>query len=293
MDTGTGGAPFDFALCADDFALSAGVSRGILEAVAAGRLSATSAMTTRPRWAEDARALAGLGANVDVGLHVNLTLGHPLGPIPTLAPAGALPQVGRLIRAARRGALDAAEIEAEIGRQLDAFAAEYGRAPDFVDGHQHVQVLPQVREALFAALAARGLAGRLWIRASGDRPLRILRRGIEPVKALAVGWLARGFAPAARARGFGTNEGFAGFSSFAATRDFGADFGRYLAAPGARHLVMCHPGHVDAELAALDPVTSSRERELAFLLSAGFPAALAARGARLARMRDMIGRRQR
>ena len=36
-----------FALCADDFALSPAVTRGILEALAAGRLTATSAMTTQ------------------------------------------------------------------------------------------------------------------------------------------------------------------------------------------------------------------------------------------------------
>jgi hypothetical protein len=36
----------------------------------------------------------------------------------------------------------------------------------------------------------------------------------------------------------------------------------FHAAPGPAHLVMCHPGHVDAELAALDPVVGRREDEL-------------------------------
>ena len=37
----------------------------------------------------------------------------------------------------------------EIRQQLDAFKNHYGRLPDFIDGHQHVHHLPQVREALF------------------------------------------------------------------------------------------------------------------------------------------------
>ncbi|MGA8169409.1 MAG: ChbG/HpnK family deacetylase, partial [Methylocystis sp.] len=37
-------------LCADDYALSYGVSAGILEALRAGRLSAVSALTNGPRW---------------------------------------------------------------------------------------------------------------------------------------------------------------------------------------------------------------------------------------------------
>jgi predicted glycoside hydrolase/deacetylase ChbG (UPF0249 family) len=44
---------------------------------------------------------------------------------------------------------------------------------------------------------------------------------------------------------------------------------------------MCHPGYVDHALRQLDPVTESREKELAFLLSPGFGEMLARHGARL------------
>jgi chitin disaccharide deacetylase len=55
-------------------------------------------------------------------------------------------------------------------------------------------------------------------------------------------------------------------------------------APGRNHLVMCHPGYIDAELAAVDPVTSTREKELAFLLSPRFADGLDAAEARLVRL---------
>jgi hypothetical protein len=45
---------------------------------------------------------------------------------------------------------------------------------------------------------------------------------------------------------------------------------------------MCHPGFVDDELRRLDPLTTLREREYAYLASDGLPAALAAKGLALA-----------
>jgi len=275
--------PFPFILCADDYALSPAVSRGILETLEAGRISATSVMTTRPSWAKGAQELRGFSGRAEVGLHVNLTLGSPLGPMPTFAPAGVLPDVTRVLGQACKGKLPSPEIRAEIARQLDAFAEYFGAWPDFVDGHQHVQILPQIRAWLLDALDERGLAAKVWLRDSGDRAARILRRAVEPKKALGIAFLSQGFALEARRRGYATNDGFSGFSRFDPARDYAADFRRYLRTPGRRHLVMCHPGHCDAELAAHDSVTLTRERELAFLLSDDFPRVLEHAGATMAR----------
>jgi hypothetical protein len=279
---------FQFSLCADDFALSPAVSRGILEAVEAGRLSATSAMTNRPHWRWAARELAPLGNVAEIGLHLNLTVGSPLSPMPLLAPGGELPKLGKLLRASLRGDLPTTEIRAEIARQIDAFEEALGAPPDFVDGHQHVQVLPTVRDCLLQELTARKLGRRTWLRDSSDALSRILARRIEIGKAVTVASLARGFARAAAQSGFAINDGFSGYSSFAPNRDYGADFARYLVAPGGWHVVMCHPGRVDEGLAVSDPVTTSRERELEFFLSARFSDILASADARLAMPRRRL-----
>lgn len=284
LDERASGRSAAISLCADDFGLSAGVNRGVIEALEAGRLSATSAMTTRAGWRSGGRALRRFKARADVGLHLNLTLGTPLTTMPAFAPSGHLPQIGALARAARRGDLPEREIRREIARQLDAFCDHYDAAPDFVDGHQHVQILPQIRVWLLDELDRRGLAGRLWLRDSADRPSRILRRGGELKKALGIAWLAAGFSREARRRGYVTNEGFSGFSRFDPCCDYAADFAAYLRARGPRHLVMCHPGYCDEELVLADPVTLTRERELSFLLSPAFGDILKRAGARLARM---------
>ncbi len=270
-------------LCADDYALSPAVTRGILDALAAGRLNATGAMTNRPLWREAAPDVAGFADRADIGLHLNLTFGAPLGSMPTLAPSGELPKLRPLLKAARAGLLPREEIRAEIARQLDAFEDAMGRSPDFIDGHQHVQILPGVSDWLLEELVRRGLSGRLWLRDSADRLSRILKRRVELPKALIVATLGRGFAGKAHRLGFQTNDGFAGFSAFDLRRNYGRDFARYLVSPGPRHLVMCHPGHVDEDPSAGDEVREPRARELAFLLSDAFAPTLDAAGFSLQR----------
>ncbi len=274
--------PFSFCLCADDYAMTPGVSRGILEALEAGALSATSVMATSADWPDAAPALRPHIGRADLGLHLNLTLGSPLGPMPTLAPDGRLPTIGAVLRMARARALPLDEVADEVGRQLDRFAAVLGRPPDHVDGHQHVHVVPPLRPILLAALDARGW--RPWLRDSGDRPDRVLRRGVTLAKAIGLSVIARGWRARAEAAGFATNEGFAGYSAFAPGEDYAALFARYLTCPGPRHLVMCHPGYVDDALRRLDPVVESRERELAFLTSDAFRRAIDRTAATPARM---------
>lgn len=280
----TGG---DFLLCADDFGMTEAVSRGLLETAAAGRISAASAMTSLPDWPRAARDWAQARPPADLGLHVTLTVGAPLGAMPRLAPSGAFPGLAALAAAALARTLPLAEVEAEIGRQIDRFCDAFGGPPAHVDGHQHVHVLPGVRLALFRALFARGMNGML-LRDSSDTPLRIARRRAFAAKALKVNALATGFARSARRHGFALNHGFAGFSDFVAA-DYGpAQFSTYLAAPGPRHLVMCHPGRVDDALRRLDPVTEAREVELGFLMSPAFTDLLVKKDMRMVRLSDWL-----
>lgn len=259
-----------FVLCADDFAMTAGVSRSILALAEAGRVTATSVMSGFPHWRQFAGGLRALTGRIDVGLHLNLTLGAPLTAAADLAPHGRFLPIGDLAKRALGRRLDRVRIEAEIGAQLDALEAGLGRPPDFVDGHQHAHSLPVIREALVAHLARRYPGVPVYLRNPIDRISAITRRGVGVQKALAVKALGAGFAGCARRKGLDTNEGFGGFSPFDPRRDYGEDFARFLVAPGPRHLVMCHPGEIDDELMRLDPVVATRPLEAAFLASPRF-----------------------
>jgi chitin disaccharide deacetylase len=262
----------DYCLCADDFALTRGISQSILELLGAGRLSATGAMTNRPHWKILAPELATFSSVADLGLHFNLTCAAPLSAMRRLAPAGLLPSLSVIAKAALVSGEARAEIAAELDRQLDAFEDALGRAPGFIDGHQHVHVLPGVRQAVLAAVAKRFPKGSVWLRDPSDSPSAIARRGVAVTKALVISGLAKGLRAQAARRGIPLNRGFSGVSPFDPARDYGTDFARFLSHPGPRHLVMCHPGFIDDELAGLDPVSATRPLEHAFLMSDRLPA---------------------
>jgi len=247
-------------LCADDFALTEGVTRGIEALARSGRLSATTALVTTRHWPSHGARLAALRDVVAVGLHLNLTLGAPLGEMPRLAPDGRLPAIGALTRLGLRRAIDASEIMAETARQLAAFELVTGNRPDLVDGHQHAHALPGVRDGVLAALRERYPHGGVLVRNPGDQMSAIIARGLAVPKATALAGLAFGFANAVRGAGFPVNDSFSGVTDFR-PEDAREDLRRSMLRPGRRHIAMCHPGFPDAELAALDPVTIRRQME--------------------------------
>jgi predicted glycoside hydrolase/deacetylase ChbG (UPF0249 family) len=110
-----------------------------------------------------------------------------------------------------------------------------------------------------------------------------MARGVSVGKSLFIAFLAKGFAVSAKKRGFLINDSFSGVSDFDPKGDFAGDFRRYLLVSGERHLVMCHPGHSDAALAGLDPVTRARDIEFEFLQSEAFARLLASMNMEISR----------
>jgi hypothetical protein len=140
---------------ADDFGLTPGVSAGILAAHRHGIVTSTTMLVNRDVPADlVARALDdGLG----IGLHVNLTLGHPLTRGASLQDAG-----GTFVRDARRAAARAktGEVEAEIGAQIERFLTLAKRPPTHLDTHHHVGLHVPVREAVLGAARKLGVPVR-------------------------------------------------------------------------------------------------------------------------------------
>lgn len=240
-------------LCADDFGFSRGVSETIAELAHADKLNATCCMTAMPGWPADAPLLAAAPDHFQVGLHLTLTGERPLTAMPRLAPQGVLPAIDTLQRMAARGQLPLDEIANEVTAQFDAFVAARGKAPDFVDGHQHSHALSGVRDVVLAETARRAPAA--WVRDCRDSLWAMLARPF-PGKAIGSAFHSRGLRAAAARHGLACNDSFAGHYDFAA--DWRALFPAFLRRPGATHLVMCHPG---AGRRDGDTIAAARPRE--------------------------------
>ncbi|XP_019641147.1 PREDICTED: carbohydrate deacetylase-like [Branchiostoma belcheri] len=149
---------------ADDFGYCPERNRGIVESYLHGDVTTASLMANTDA-AEDAIKLAVLHA-IPLGLHLNLTEGRP---VSNRLRAGSSLVDGDgwfhgklgVRKTAYSGSLDTAEVGEEIEAQLRWFADRLGKPPTHIDGHNHVHVLPGVRDVFAAAAAAAGVG---WIR---------------------------------------------------------------------------------------------------------------------------------
>lgn len=268
-------------LCADDYGLAPGVSRAIRELISKGRLNATSVMTVLPDLAEEAKALLACPspAPVQIGLHVTLTgVFMPLVGPPLATADGRFPDVAALMSPLAQFRIDRRAVAMEIEAQLEAFVRAFGRTPDFVDGHQHVQLLPGIRGPFLAAVAR--LAPGAWVRQCGPANKRTLIAASNKTRFL--GALSIGFERLAKRRGVATNPAFAGAYDFRTSENYAALFARFIGELSDRGVAMCHPGFVDDELRARDPLTERREAEYAFFAGDEFSEVMARADATLA-----------
>jgi predicted glycoside hydrolase/deacetylase ChbG (UPF0249 family) len=264
-------------LCADDYGLSPGVNRGIRDLIERGRLNATSVMMVGPSIGRDETgALQSAVANsprCSIGLHVTLTA--PFRPLTMhFQPidGGMFLPFPKLLRAGLLRRLDPEIVQAELMVQISAFSEMFGRPPDFVDAHQHAQLFPGVRDAFLTAV--KRAAPNAWVR-QGGRSQPLARRLGTP-KALVLDLLSAQFRRRAARANITFNPGFAGAYDFTRRPDFGTLMGQFLDGMPEDGVIMCHPGFVDDILVSLDPFTTQREHEHAFLGGEHFPRVLAA-----------------
>jgi chitin disaccharide deacetylase len=270
-------------LCADDYGISPGVNAAIRELIIGGRINATSAMVAAPHFnSGEAAALDRVNAverRAALGLHVTLT--SPFQPLSTdFSPLrnGRFLPLNDLLRGATARRLRSEFLIAEIGGQLRAFADIFGRLPDFLDGHQHVHLFPQIRDAFLRVVAQE--APYAWVRQCGRAKSG---RRLRDHKGLTLDILSVGFRRKAKRLGIATNPAFAGTYSFNSRANFATIFPRFLSGLPDGGLIMCHPGFVDGELKGLDSLTALREQEFAYFSSDAFMKVLADHGAALAR----------
>jgi chitin disaccharide deacetylase len=236
---------------ADDFGLTPGVSRSIVDLQEAGALTSATLMAT----ADGFKSAAGKAAahpRLGVGCHVVLVDGHPAlakSEIPGLATAAGefRSTLGAFVRDLMRSKIPEKEIEAEAIAQIRRLQAA-GIHVTHVDTHKHTHMFVRVLRPLLRAARTCGVAA--------------IRNPFEPEWALAATpgassgrlWQVRllrarrrAFLRLVRDAGLATTDGAIGVLA-TGTLEFKALKGLLEAMPEGTWELVCHPGYLDEAL---------------------------------------------
>ena len=264
-------------LCADDFGLSSAVNEGIIRLVKAGRLNAVSCMAGGAEFAKGLpllmKACKEAPIKVEIGLHLTFTEYKPLGPMKKLAPKDELPSVSTLLVKSHLRLLNMRELQDEMARQWQYFIEVAGRSPDFMDGHQHVHLFPQLREAV-VQLAKTKFHGREWVRSCHGDSARLRACGLPSTGASArvriISHLAKHMAKKLQQADVKTNPVFYGINDFNKGENFADLMQVWVSLAEAENewtVIMCHPGLKSDNDSIFDPIAARRIDEFEVLLN--------------------------
>lgn len=134
-------SPIHLIVNADDYAYFPCISRGILDAACAGKLTATGILATsadlKPQlqWLDKVESL-------DLGVHLNLSYGQPLtGNMSEMLAAwgGNFPSAYVMVFLIMKGSISVKDIYHEWGAQIEACS---GHKLWFLNSHEHMHMLP-------------------------------------------------------------------------------------------------------------------------------------------------------
>lgn len=266
---------------ADDFGLTSGVNRAIVEAHRGGVVSSTTLMATAPDAAfheavDAARTMPGLS----VGCHVVLVDGAPVSPpgaVETLLatrssePEHFYSSISSFAARATMGGFDREQLVTEITAQIRKIQTA-GIAVSHLDSHKHAHIFPEILKAMLRAARICGV--------------RAIRSPFVPMKAvMAQRYAGRGALMKRYGQVRVLNAFLGGFRRQTARAgllapdgvigviETGAMDGVLLrqaleSLPAGTWELVCHPGYADADLRAVRTrLIESREHERELLIS--------------------------
>ena len=254
-------------ICADDFSLNDSVSKGIINLANTKKISATSCMTNMPTWSQHSELLKPLLSDIDIGLHFNLTEGRPLSKTNNFFNNNNFFSLNNLISKAYRRQLKKIEIKAELNAQITAFFSQMGCMPAFIDGHQHIQQLPIIREAIIEVYCTLNL----W---RYNTYLRIPSNGLlasfyQPKKYKAIILTLLGsmkFRHLLIKNKIPHNSSFSGIYNFSENINYAVYFTKFLQQLNDNGILMCHPALPSSN--NNDLIANARSNEYNFFSSA-------------------------
>jgi len=247
---------------ADDFGLSPGVDRGILEAFREGIVGSTALLVNFPDVADSVGRLR-LEAGLEVGIHLNLTAGPPVLPasrVPSLVGSdGTFHSFSTFFARVARSRIDWNEVALEWQAQFER-GIELGCSFTFITSHQHVHMLPQGTricamlarkfEVPSVRLANFGLSEMLW-------PPRLKALALVPFAPMASAILQRS--------GIVHNDATLEIPPRGLESAVKGVCGALRRLGTGVHELVCHPAYEDALLKARDTYVSGRHNELTVL----------------------------
>jgi predicted glycoside hydrolase/deacetylase ChbG (UPF0249 family) len=280
---------------ADDFGLTAGVNRAIVETHSAGVVSSATLMANAPGF-EDAVSLARSTPTLSVGCHVVLVDGTPVSPPETVdtllairseEPGKFYSSLSAFAARAMLGGFDRDQLVAEITAQIRKIQSA-GLQVTHLDTHKHAHIFPEILAALLRAARICGV--------------RAIRNPIVPIKAMPARlfkgkrdlWKRYGqvrilhgfsgqFNQRTKRAGLLTPDGVVGVietgshigpdegdgAGSASNSGYGSLLRQTLAnLPAGTWEFVCHPGHNDADLRAVATrLLDSRDEERRLLTS--------------------------
>ncbi|MDX1914321.1 MAG: ChbG/HpnK family deacetylase [Methylophilus sp.] len=247
-------------VCADDFAQSEEIDSAIIALIEKNRLTATSCLTLSPRWLQaSGRITPAIRDKAAIGLHLDFTQ--------YAQPKRSLP---KLIMCTYLRLLSTQKIKAAIHSQLDAFEHALNMPPDYIDGHQHVHQLPQIRDALVEILCQRYPQKKPWIRIAKP-PMQ------DGIKAVVIGQLgSHAIAALAERKQIQHSQTLLGVYGFKGNLDqYQHKLNQWFAQMhhqtyAQSSVLMCHPSLKSLGIRQEDAIYQAREIEYQALSSSHF-----------------------
>jgi predicted glycoside hydrolase/deacetylase ChbG (UPF0249 family) len=280
---------------ADDFGLTVGVNRAIVEAQQRGIVTSATMMAGARAFddaREQARSLAP-GAPFSIGCHIVLVDGAPLSPpvqIRSLLEAGDgiahfRENLSSFATAALSGRINPDELEAEATAQMRRIQ-HAGVSLSHFDTHKHAHMFPSILRPLLRAAKACGITAVRNPFGPGDglpltRVATNLRLATRFVQMSVLNSFASSFCREVAHHGLRTTDGASGVQ-VTGILDLGLFVEIASNLPEGTWEFVCHPGYSDTDLDGIRTrLRASREQELEVLTSPEARRALETRGVRL------------
>lgn len=258
---------------ADDFGMTAGINRAVIEAHTRGILTSTTLMANMPAF-EDAVRLAKEHTALGVGLHFNITQGIPVAEPSQVS--SLLNERGeflgtstQLLRRYVTGKLKRPEVEIELRAQIEK-VLKAGLRLTHVDSHKHAHALPPVCEVIANTIGDYGVRAMRTPREHGrfvglNVPAKLMA---QSVTAFALAQLCRRSESMLHRFGVKTATAFFGITHTGFwTKQW--LLGLLESLPDGFSELMTHPGYVDRDLyQAQTRLQVSRQQELSLLIDA-------------------------